>query len=85
MDMTKGGVDMIVQMCNAYSIACVTQLWSVAVFFILMNMARNIFEELVHVANDAISYSKRQNKVTCSGYDSIPFAVSGTHGKGRYM
>jgi hypothetical protein len=45
----------------------------------------NIFEELVHVADDAISYSKRQNKVTYSGYDSIPFAVSGTHGKGRYM
>lgn len=45
----------------------------------------NIFEEHVRVASDAVSYSKRKNKVTYSGYDSIPLAVSGTHGKGRYM
>lgn len=104
MDMTKGGVYMIDQMCNAYSIACITRLWSVVVFLLLINMAGiiyvssllfqckksqnyegSIFEELVHVADDAISYSYRQYKVTCSGYDSIPFAVSGTNGKGRYM
>jgi hypothetical protein len=41
----------------------------------------NIFEDLVCVADDAISYSKKQNKVTCSRYDSIPFAISGTHEK----
>jgi hypothetical protein len=99
MDMTKGGVDMIDQMCDAYSVACVTRLWSVAVFFSLMNMAgisyassflfqcrksqndENIFEELVLVADDAVSYSKKQNKVISGRCDSIPFAVLRTHGK----
>lgn len=98
--MTKGGADMIDQIYNACSIAWVTPLWSVVVFFSLMNMAGmiyassllfrckksqngegNILEELVCVADDSVSYSKRQNKVTCSRYDSIPFAISGTHGK----
>lgn len=43
MDMTKGDVDMIDQMCNAFSIAYITWLWSVVVFFLQMNMAGIIY------------------------------------------
>lgn len=50
-DMTKGAVDVVHQLCNAYFIARITNKWTLALFFTLTNIA-SVNAQILYEANN---------------------------------